>query len=654
MHLDRISAHALAARLTDPGYFEALADRAQAQHPRNARPTESQVNAWRDGLPIVVADLLAIGRGSVELFIEYELPGAGVEADILLSGRHPDTGEPSYVVIELKRWTHVTADPAQPHRCYPGLVPEGKSKPNPVHQVRDYCVQLLSRHEAVAGHGERLAGIAFLHDAKMADVRSLALLQPSMHGQLFTDDTRDRLRDVLAARFAPAMSVAGEHERSAGNLWEAVRLGARVEIRPTLRAELHGLRQFQLIGNQGEAYHGTFAAVDARHATGRKQVVIVSGGPGAGKSAIATRLLHDLRQGNLDAELVVPSSAYRKVVASEAPRGTKYLMRSPGAYQAAEPDSIDVLIIDEAHRIQRTSAGMYATNAARAAARPQIEELIDTAKVSVFFLDRHQTIRPGDVGSVELIRDAARALGARVAPVVDLDGAFRCGGSKRYLDWVHRLFELEPNSMAATWSGDGLMDVRTAQDMFQMEAFLRDKETEGDCARIAAGYAWPWREADADGHLPLDIVLDDGWRHPWNARSETTRDGIPSRSSWAVADGGFGQVGCIYTTQGLEYDWAGVLMGLDLVRRGDAWVSQPQKSCDRAVKQGWRTDGGAAFDRCVRNTYKVLATRGMRGAVFYSVDPETQAYLEQMVNVSLAREYSKGPEAKRFGTPRRR
>ncbi|MGR7001237.1 DNA/RNA helicase domain-containing protein [Yinghuangia aomiensis] len=654
VHLDRISAADLVGRIGGPAYLQALADTAAAQHPNHKRPTDSQIEAWRVGLTALADDLVAIDRHSVEVFVEYTLPGAGVEVDALLAGRHPETGDPSYVVVELKRWEQVTVDPKEAHRCRAGDRPDGKTKPNSVYQVREYCGQLLLRHAAVAGHVERLAGIAYLHDAKAENVRGLALLQPNKNGLLFTADTRPALRTVLAARFAAAKAVSGEHAKSAGDLWESVQLGTRVAVTRTVREEMCGQPQFHLVGNQVEAYHATLAAVEARHATGVKQIVIVTGGPGTGKSAIATRLLAELRERGHDTELVVPSSAYRNVVAAAAPRGTKYLMRSPGAYRKAESDGIDVLICDEAHRIQRTSSGMFDTNAMRAAARPQIDELIDAAKVAVFLLDRHQTVRPGDVGSVDSIRAAARRRGAVVAPAVDLDGAFRCGGSRRYLDWVHNLFELEPEAVGKVWEPDDLMDVRTAQDMYQMTAYLRDKVAAGESARIAAGYAWQWRQANDDGTLPMDIVLDDGWQYPWNARSESTRDGVPSRSKWAVEAGGFEQVGCIYTAQGLEYDWAGVLLGLDLVRRGDAWTAQPKESHDKAARRGADADGGAVFDRCVRNAYKVLSTRGMRGVVFYSVDPETQAYLEQMVNGGLARDYSKGPTAKRFGAPRGR
>jgi DUF2075 family protein len=83
----------------------------------------------------------------------------------------------------------------------------------------------------------------------------------------------------------------------------------------------------------------------------------------------------------------------------------------------------------------------------------------------------------------------------------------------------------------------------------------------------------------------------------------------------------------VYTAQGFEYDYAGVIIGPDLVWRTDHWVPQPERSHDSQVKRGTPLQ----FDQAVRNTYKVLLTRGMRGATLYSTDPETQSLLESLV-----------------------
>ena len=117
-----------------------------------------------------------------------------------------------------------------------------------------------------------------------------------------------------------------------------------------------------------------------------------------------------------------------------------------------------------------------------------------------------------------------------------------------------------------------------------------------------------------------------GWRRAWNNKKVTSHGGAPGTPLWATDPAGFDQVGCVYTAQGFEYDYAGVIFGPDLVWRTDRWVAQPSGSHDSLVKRGSDQD----FDRAVRNTYKVLLTRGMRGAVVFSTDPETQQLLESL------------------------
>jgi DUF2075 family protein len=137
---------------------------------------------------------------------------------------------------------------------------------------------------------------------------------------------------------------------------------------------------------------------------------------------------------------------------------------------------------------------------------------------------------------------------------------------------------------------------------------------------MSAGFCWPWSNPRPDGTLVDDVVVGD-WRRPWNLRSDKPLDGIPSSSLWATDPAGFGQVGCIYTAQGFEYDYGGVIMGADLVWRQDHWESNVAACADRELRRAEN------FDELVRNVYKVLLTRGLTGCTIYSVDPETRDLL---------------------------
>ncbi|NDB18392.1 MAG: DUF2075 domain-containing protein, partial [Actinobacteria bacterium] len=168
-------------------------------------------------------------------------------------------------------------------------------------------------------------------------------------------------------------------------------------------------------------------------------------------------------------------------------------------------------------------------------------------------------------------------------------------------------------------------EVRYADSPSDLEQYLLERSAEGYTARMTAGFCWPWSEAK-NGSLVDDVVIGD-WRRPWNSKSERRIGEIPPSSLWASDPGGIGQVGCVYTAQGFEYDWNGVIIGPDFVYRSGAWVADRSASRDSALARAEVADFGAY----VRNIYKVLLTRGMAGTVITSTDAETRAFLRSLI-----------------------
>jgi DUF2075 family protein len=148
---------------------------------------------------------------------------------------------------------------------------------------------------------------------------------------------------------------------------------------------------------------------------------------------------------------------------------------------------------------------------------------------------------------------------------------------------------------------------------------------------MTAGYCWPWSDQRSDGSLVPDIVIG-GWSKPWNLRGDRAVGSAPPAALWAYADGGFGQVGCVYTAQGFEYDWNGVILGPDLVWRDDRWVTRREFNKDPDFRSLTKVTE-QEFDRLIRNVYKVLLTRGMIGTLICSVDAETQEHLREALRM---------------------
>ncbi|MDA3643657.1 DUF2075 domain-containing protein [Saccharopolyspora indica] len=621
-----------AAELLD----EAKADRLhlllneQAKFQLESRVAVSEVRSWQRSLPVLLADLADAGLSHVEVLLEQKLPHSPRRVDVVLCGTHPKTGDPSYVLVELKQWSRV-------EEALGDLVRIAAYGPDPVlhpvEQVRRYCDYLVDSTPALAARPHAVHGIAYLHNARSSGVAALRDHTSNGYGRLFTLDDRGELVDHLRT----VLDRSGDREAARGAADEFLNFH-HAPSKPLLNVaakEIQEREQFVLLDEQKIAFETVMRAVRNARAASTRTAVIVLGGPGSGKSVIALSLVGELARQGRTVHHATGSSAFtqtlRKIAGSRNTR-VQGLFKYFNNYVDSEPRELDVLICDEAHRIRETSVNRFTKKDVRAAAGRQIDELIDVASVPVFLLDEHQNVRPGEMGSLEEITASAKSKGCEVE-LVRLEGQFRCGGSTAYDVWVSRLLGLE-QAAPVEWTQlasptDDDFVVTSAASPRAMEAWLHAQQaTHGGTARIAAGYCWPWSDpakTSTGKRLVDDVVIHD-WKRPWNAKPKKRVPDAPESYFWASDPRGFGQVGCIYTAQGFEYDWAGVIIGPDFVRRDGQWVARRDHSRDPAVRKA----DDLHFAGLIRNTYKVLLTRGMNGVCVHSTDAETQEYLEQI------------------------
>ncbi|MFJ8002900.1 DNA/RNA helicase domain-containing protein [Streptomyces fagopyri] len=626
--LFRASAKTVAVMALDGSLFLHLTDRFAHMH--GYSPGASEIRSWKRSIPLLAAALNDAGLGDVEVMLEYALPLNSKRADAVLAGVHPVTGEPSYVVVELKQWSQALPHEDDPVLCH--VDPYAHPVLNPIEQVRRYCDYLVNFNGAVAEHRDRVHGVAFLHNATESGVAGLREIERDGHGLLFTGDRRADFLDHLRSELSDKHPGA----RAADELLAGATVPSK-QLMSVAAEEVRERQQFVLLDEQQVAYRMVLNAVERAKRADGKEIVIVTGGPGTGKSVIALQLLGELYRRGVPALHATGSQSFtktmRKVVGSRK-REVQDLFKYFNSFMTVEKNSLSALICDEAHRIRETSANRY-TRAAHRTGRAQIDELIDVAYVPVFFLDEHQVVRPGELGTVSDIKAAAARRGIP-CHVVPLDSQFRCGGSDAYLGWVVRLLGLEPGG-PVVWEPDDRMHLLVADSPQEMETFLESRRAHGYGARMSAGYCWRWSPEPKPGNpLPPDVVIDD-WARPWNLRGDRSVSGAPPSALWATDPAGFGQVGCVYTAQGFEYDWSGVIIGPDLVWRGDRWVTDRTASKDPVFK---KSTSDTDVDRLIRNTYKVLLTRGMVGTIVYSTDPETREKLRQLTGSCQERQSS--------------
>jgi hypothetical protein len=626
--LVRDDAGSLLAKAEAKELHELLAQQARIRF--DAATGVGEVRSWENSLPPFLADLVQAGLGHVEVLLEHRLPYTPKRVDALLCGVHPTTGRASYVLVELKQWT--TAESVGDDLV---RVPQYGDQPvlHPAEQVRRYCQQLVDFTPMLAREADGVYGIAYLHNAG-AHGWKLRQYRIDEYGRLFTRDDRQELIDRLRSLLDTDAGTRDGARRAADDLLGAVTEPSKQLLQHAAQ-EVKDREQFVLLDEQQVAYATVRQAVERAKDENTKTVVIVLGGPGSGKSVVALSLLGDLSRAGRRVLHATGSSSFtntlRKIVVGSRSTRVQQMFVYFNSFIGEQKNSLDVVICDEAHRIRETSVNRFTKAEKRAGAKRQVQELIDIARVPVFLLDEHQVVRPGEMGTEKEISAAATAAGCEVR-VVKLDGQYRCGGSALYEQWVLRLLgltDLPPVPWSELTQGtDDTYRVAALPTPEALESWLvAQNPGSDDTARIAAGYCWRWSDPEVvDGSKVLvDDVDIGGWRRPWNAKPEKPVRGAPASHFWASDPRGFGQVGCIYTAQGFEYDWSGVILGDDFVRRGARWVARRDQSFDGQVKRATEEE----FPALVRNTYKVLLTRGMKATAVYSTDAETQEFLQR-------------------------
>ena len=392
-------------------------------------------------------------------------------------------------------------------------------------------------------------------------------------------------------------------------------------IADSIAKMIAGHQEFVMVDDQKVVFESAMDII-RKARPDHKQVVIVRGGPGTGKSVVAIQLTAMLTAERRLVQYVSKNSAPREVYASRlsgyhSKTWVNNLFKGSGAYVESAPGQFDALIVDEAHRLNEKS-GLYSN-----LGENQIKEIIHATNAAVFFIDEDQRVTLKDIGSKEEIITWARMAGAEVHHF-ELESQFRCNGSDGYLAWLDDMLGIRPTANVDLKGIDYQFEVVEDPNILRDRIVTYNKER--NRARLVAGYCWPWNSKK--DKRAMDIVMPEyDFQMQWNL----TEDGM----LWIMSERSVNQVGCIHTCQGLEVDHVGVIIGDDMVIRNGKWICRPEKR-DRhdksihGIKQLMRKDpvhGQAMADLIIKNTYRTLMTRGMKGCLVFSTDQETREFL---------------------------
>ena len=410
-------------------------------------PSPAEKRSWENSLVEISELLIQCELGEVVLLVEYQLPYSSKRVDVLALGSDPKTGQPTIIAIELKQWTNASLIEGALDTL---KIDSYGNTPilHPAVQVSRYCEYLNDFNRYVSDDNTNLFGIAYLHNWIDANNPALDLIQPTSHGMLFTANQKNRLKEFLIARISSKFS-----EQITDDFLNS-KVAPTKQLMQLAADEVKNREQFRLLDEQQIAYSMVMKALRDAETSNTKTAVIITGGPGTGKSVIALSLLGELSRRGKTTLHATGSKAFRnslrKVAGARAPQIQK-LFSYFNSFMSAERNSLDVIICDEAHRIRETSANRY-TKADLRTGTPQLHELLNVARVPVFLLDSNQVVRKGETGTPEYIEVEARNLGLHVIRV-DLDGQFRCGGSRLYETWLNGFLKIE-NSKTIAWSNE--------------------------------------------------------------------------------------------------------------------------------------------------------------------------------------------------------
>lgn len=549
--------------------------------------------------------------------IEYRIPQTSKRIDFILTGLDEQQRDTA-VIVELKQWQDVelTNRDAIVQTFLGGTI---RDVPHPSYQAWTYAALLEDYNEAIYRSEVSLYPCAYLHNceagAGVLDHRYKVYLAKA---PVFLRHESKKLTAFIKkyVRFGDQRNLLYRIEEG--------KIKPSKNLADSLATLLKGQPEFLMIDDQKVVYE---QALDlAKQTDGAKQVLIVEGGPGTGKSVVAINLLVEMTKRGLVTQYVSRNAAPREVYESKL-TGTltktrfNNLFRGSGAFIDTDRDTFDALIVDEAHRLNEKS-GLY-----RNLGENQIKEIINAAKLSVFFLDENQKVTLVDIGDKDEIRFWAKQAGAAIVEL-ELASQFRCNGSDGYLAWLDNTLQIRET---ANETLEGVhYDFRVCDGPTQLREMILEANARNNRSRLVAGYCWDW--ASKKNRDAMDIEFPEyRFAMQWNL----TDDG----SVWILKPHSVEQIGCIHTCQGLELEYVGVIIGPDLVVRDGEVIVRPEARSrhDKTIhgyKKQLADDPQTTMERLtqiVKNTYRTLMTRGQKGCYIWSTDPETNLWFKAAI-----------------------
>ncbi len=585
----------------------------------------SELNSWRNSLKemyITMNDAEIPNDAGVA--IEYNIPQTSKRIDFMISGLNQEN-KGSVVIIELKQWEKMTAVLNQDCIVETFVAKKDRRVPHPSYQAWSYAALIKDYNEFVQEKEITLHPCAYLHNYPRAEKDPIDAEQYKEileEAPAFTYGQREQLRKFIKDRIKQ-----GDYDQTLLRI-DNGKIKPSKQLQDSIESMLKGNQEFVMLDDQKVVYEEILENSIQSQKDGKKRTIIVEGGPGTGKTVVAINLLAELTKRNQFTQYVTKNAEVRKVYAyklkgSFKKKSVDLLFTGSGSFTDAPKNAVGTILADEAHRLNEKS-GMYSNMGEN-----QIKEIIHASSCSVFFIDESQRVTTKDIGSIEEIKKWATLEKSEVIKM-ELTSQFRCNGSDGYLAWLDQVLDIRETANYDLEDID--YDIRICDTPFEMENLVIEKNNTRNRARILAGYCWNWPKDTRNNSSYHDIKIGE-YGISWN---------LSDGEAFAVNAESVHEAGCIHTSQGLEFDYVGVIIGNDMRYEDGHIVTDFTKRArtDNSMKGIKKLnsenpeEAKRLADEIIKNTYRTLMTRGMKGCYVYCTDKNLSDYLKEQLKVS--------------------
>lgn len=556
--------------------------------------------------------------------IEYRIPATSRRIDFIITGFDNEDNE-HVIIVELKQWESIEKVDDEDAVVKTMINKHIIKTIHPSYQAWSYASLIEDYNDSVEKKKLILHPCAYLHNYISSDnddpLRNKVYQEYVNRAPIFTKGDAVKLRNFISDFVKNGDEGLGLFEIENGKIRPSK------SLQDALVLMLEGNEEFLMLDDQKVIFEKIRKTTKKTMLSGEKRVFIVEGGPGTGKSVLAINLLVKLLSEKLLAYYVSKNSAPREVYNKKlrAKYSKKYidnLFKGSGCFISTNSNEIDVILVDEAHRLMKKS-GIF-----KNLGENQVKEIINSAKISVFFIDENQRVTIDDNGTISEIEKFASEFNAKITKL-KLTSQFRCNGSDGYLSWIDDVFEI-----SNTGNFDGFefdYDIKIFDDPKEIYNKIVELNSKNNKARMLAGYCWDWvSKKDINSY---DINIDEyDFKMKWN---------LSNTKTWAIDSESINEVGCIHTAQGLEFDYVGVIIGEDIRFQNGKIITDFTKRAKtdkslNGIKKLYKENPEKALklsDEIIKNTYRTLMTRGQKGCYIYCKDRALSSYLKKRIEL---------------------